>query len=304
MKSKDRIYFCQGCSAVLHHRVKYCPHCGDKQFYEDKCENCGTKITEDDEECPECYDPIYTDEEKTRYCPWCGTNLDIEERDLERRYCWGDDCGKEIGGLIRYSEDTGEPLTVEEILSKNDYVKEITDWLSGIYNEIYDWYFPSFTDRMLYIYDKTGKYTVNDFKAHFGNILDDIYIHTVPDFNYFFSDAHYVVLEDKEEHPPNNYRHCLCAIGIKPYETMTDYHRIFLGEWSHYNPKFRSFEHPDYIYKPSVSYIFISSVIPELTKIGSMYEKYFLIISPEILQSLDISKIWKNLKKKHQKKLK
>ena len=58
---KDRIYFCQGCSAVLAHRVKYCPHCGDMQIYEDECENCGTAITEDDEECPECYEPIYTE---------------------------------------------------------------------------------------------------------------------------------------------------------------------------------------------------------------------------------------------------
>jgi len=72
---------------------------------------------------------------------------------------------------------------------------------------------------------------------------------------------------------------------------------MFLGEWGHYRPKFESFEHPGYIYNPSVSYIFISSVIPELTKIGSMYDKYFLIITPEILKSIDISKIWRNLKK-------
>jgi len=296
--AKDRIYFCQGCSAVLTHRVKHCPHCGDMQIYEDECENCGTAITEDDEECPECYEPIYTDEEKERYCPWCGYNLDTDGRDLDLKYCNGVDCGKEIGGLIRYSEETGELLSVEEILSLNDYNKEMTDWLSSIYNNIPDYYggYPSF-DRMLYIYDKKGKYSVKDFKSHFGKILNDIYIHTVPDFYLLSSDENLEILQDKEQHPPKNYQHCLCAIGIEPSDEKTESHVEFMGEWGHYNPKFKSYYYPGRIYEPDVSYVFISSVIPELTKIGSMYDKYFLIISPEILNTIDISKIWHNLKK-------
>jgi RNA polymerase subunit RPABC4/transcription elongation factor Spt4 len=122
---KERIYFCQGCSAVLKRRVEYCPHCGDVQIYEDECENCGAAITENDEECPECYETIYTDEEKERYCPWCGYNLDTDGRDLGLKYCNGVDCGKELGGLIRYSENTGEPLSVEEILSKMIMLKKL-----------------------------------------------------------------------------------------------------------------------------------------------------------------------------------
>jgi len=294
---KERIYFCQGCSAVLTHRVNYCPHCGDKQFYTDKCEQCGTPISEYDEECPECYEPIYTDEEKTRYCPWCGNNLDIEERDLNKKYCWGIDCGKEIGGLIRYSEETGESLTVDEILSKNDYVKEITDWLSNIYNQIYSGYYPAF-DRMLYIYDKTGKYSVNDFKSHFGKVLNEIYIHTVPDFYHLSSDDNLFILEEKDKHPPKNYKHCLCVIGIEPAEVETVDHETFKGEWGHYNPKFDSYERPGHIYKPDVSYIFVSKVTPELAQIGSIYDKYFLIITPEILNSIDISTIWTKLMEK------
>jgi RNA polymerase subunit RPABC4/transcription elongation factor Spt4 len=304
--AKDRIYFCQGCSAVLLHRVNFCPHCGDKQFYEDECENCGAAIKEDDEECPECYESIYTDEEKTRYCPWCGNNLDIDERDLDRKYCNADDCGKEIGGLIRYSEETGEPLTVNEILSVNDYVKEITDWLSNIYNSVFSntYYYnlyPCF-DRMLYIYDKTGSYSVNDFKSHFGKVLNDIYIHTVPDFYHLSSDDNLYILEDKEQHPPKNYKHCICAIGIEPAEVETVDHEEFKGEWGHYHPKYESYEHPGYIYKLDVSYIFVSSVTPELSQIGSVYDKYFLIITPEILKSIDIEKIWQGLNKKNKER--
>jgi len=295
---KERIYFCQGCSAVLTHRVNYCPHCGNKQYYKDECENCGASISEDDEDCPECNFTIYTDEDKTRYCPYCGNNLDMEGRDFDLKYCWNDDCGKEIGGLIRYSEETGEPLTVEEILLKNDYVKEITDWLSNIYNQIYTGYYPVF-DRMLYIYDKTGKYSVNDFKSHFGKVLKDIYIHTVQDFNHLSSDDNLFILEEKDKHPPKNYQHCLCVIGIEPAEVETINHEIFKGEWGHYKHKFDSYERPEHIYKPDVSYIFVSSVIPDLSQIGSIYDKYFLIISPEILNSIDISKTWKTLMKKN-----
>jgi len=295
---KERIYFCQGCSAVLSHRVNYCPHCGDKQYYKDECEHCGTAISENDERCPECYEIIYTDEDNTRYCPYCGNNLDLEGRDLDLKYCWHDDCGKEIGGLIRYSEETGEPLTVEEILSKNDYVKEITDWLSNIYNSIYTGCYPAF-DRMLYIYDTTGSYSVKDFKSQFEKIFDDIFIHTVSDFYSLSSDDNLYILEEKEKHPPKYYQHCLCVIGIKPAEVETINHEEFKGEWGHYHPKFKSYERPGYIYKPDVSYIFVSKVIPELSQIGSMYDKYFLIITPQILQSIDISNIWQTLKKKN-----
>ena len=142
--SKSKKYFCQGCSAVLSHRVCYCPHCGRKQYYNDECGYCGAPISENDEECPECFSTIQTDENNPRSCPNCGKDLDMESRNLELRYCFGDDCYREIGGLIRYSEETGDPLTVEEILSKNDYEKEITDWLANIYNQFYTGYYPAF----------------------------------------------------------------------------------------------------------------------------------------------------------------
>jgi len=296
--SKSKKYFCQGCSAVLSHRVCYCPHCGRKQYYNDECGYCGAPISENDEECPECFSTIQTDENNPRSCPNCGKDLDMESRNLELRYCFGDDCYREIGGLIRYSEETGDPLTVEEILSKNDYEKEVTDWLANIYNQFYTGYYPAF-DRMLYIYDKTGKYTVDDFKSHFGKVLDEIYIHTVSDFYQLSSDDNLYILEEKDKHPPKNYKHCLCVVGIEPAVEETIDHETFKGKWGHYNPTFESYERDGHIYKPDVSYIFVSSVIPDLAQIGSIHDRYFLLISPEILNSIDISKIWKNLMKKN-----
>jgi len=135
------IYFCQGCSAVLYHRVKFCPHCGSQQFYDYTCDNGGIEVTEFDDECPECGFDVYSDEFRPRGCPWCGYDLDTGGRDLDRRYCNGVDCGKEIGGLIRYSDETGEELPVDEILARNDYRKELKDWLVSVYNNIYNTYY-------------------------------------------------------------------------------------------------------------------------------------------------------------------
>jgi len=66
------IYFCQGCSAVLSHRLNFCPHCGEKQFYNDECDYCGADISETDDYCPECGDHINRDEDNLRTCPECG----------------------------------------------------------------------------------------------------------------------------------------------------------------------------------------------------------------------------------------
>jgi len=156
------IYFCQGCSAVLYHHVKFCPHYGEKQYYEYTCDNCGTEVTEFDDDCPECGSSVYSDEFRPRSCSWCGNDLDIDGRNLDRRYCNGVDCGKEIGGLIRYSDETGEELSLDEILARNDYRKELKDWLISVYNNIHDTYDPCF-DRLLYIYDKNNIYMGKDF---------------------------------------------------------------------------------------------------------------------------------------------
>jgi hypothetical protein len=77
----------------LEHRVNHCPCYGPKQYYEDKCSYYG-------------YDYIDGDTG--------GGQLDL-------KYCGGVDCGKEIGGLIRYSKETGEPLSLNRILDKTDF---------------------------------------------------------------------------------------------------------------------------------------------------------------------------------------
>jgi hypothetical protein len=48
-----------------------------------------------------------------------------------------------------------------------------------------------------------------------------------------------------------------------------------------------------------VSFVFISRFLPEQTKIGSIYDKYILSVTPEKLKSLDIAKMWKSIVGQH-----
>jgi hypothetical protein len=41
-------------------------------------------------------------------------------------------------------------------------------------------------------------------------------------------------------------------------------------------------------YEPGVFFVFVSGFSSGLAKIGSIYNKYILIVTPEILESLDI----------------
>jgi len=291
--AKERIYFCQGCSAVLNHQVNYCPHCGQGQSYEDKCENCGTAITEDDEECPECYDPIYTDEEKTRYCPWCGYNLDMDGRNLDRKYCSGTDCGKEIGGLIRYSEETGEQLSVDEIIKINDYNKEMKDWVSGLFH--YD----NFYHRMLYIYDKTNKYKSKDFIKDYSSIFEGITTFGLNDFSLLEKEENYqrLMVENKLTAYSDKI-HCICVIDIGAYSEEIEAHIIieYCKDIYYYSSK--DYDYSDIVKNFDVAFVFVSNVLPEQAKLGSFTEKYFLLITPEKLKTIDIKKIWQDLKEK------
>jgi predicted RNA-binding Zn-ribbon protein involved in translation (DUF1610 family) len=296
------IYFCQSCSAVLKNRVKYCPHCGDKQFYEDKCPSCNADIDGNDEYCPECGDYIERDEDKTRYCPYCGYNLDTDGRDLDLKYCSGVDCGKEIGGLIRYSEQTGVRLGLDEMFEKNDYIREITDWLASVSNDVNHTYLSCF-DRMLYIYDKTQSYSSRRFVAEFSSVFEGIYIHKVDEFEMLTDERNLEILSTMEKHPFNNDKHCLCAIDIKEYSQETTEAHDFLEGCKDIYYCNLSDDLAKIIQKLDVSFIFISGFLPEQTKIGTIYDKYFLTITPEILKSVDISKIWKNLKREVKMKL-
>jgi RNA polymerase subunit RPABC4/transcription elongation factor Spt4 len=293
--SDKHIYFCQGCSAVLKKRVNYCPHCGDKQFYEDKCSSCNADINENDKYCPECGDYIERDEDKTRYCPYCGYNLDTNDRDLDLKYCSGVDCGKEIGGLIRYSEQTGGRLSLDEIFAKNDHEKEITDWLASVSNGVNDTCLSCF-DRMLYIYDKTQSYSSHRFISDFSSVFEGIYIHKVDDFEFLTDDKNLEILSAKEKHPSNNYKHCLCTIDIREYSQETEAHDFLEGCKDIYYFNLTD-DRAKIIRKLDVSFVFISGFLPEQTKLGTIYDKYFLTITPEILKSVEISKIWKKLKK-------
>jgi hypothetical protein len=220
----------------------------------------------------------------------------MDGRQLDLKYCSGVDCGKEIGGLIRYSEETGEPLPLNELLNKNNYEKEIADWLAGIYNAVYGGYIPCY-DRMLYVYDQSKTYTADNFATDFHDVLENIFIHRINDFIFLKEDENLDILSDKEKHPPKNYIHCLCIIDIWDYDDETDAHDILNERKGRYRPKIRSYYY-DREYELDVSFVFISRFLPEQAKIGSIYDKYILIITPEILKSLDIAKMWRNLKEK------
>ena len=285
------IYFCQGCSAVLSHRLNFCPHCGEKQFYNDECDYCGADISETDDYCPECGDHINRDEDNLRTCPECGYELDIDGRNLELKYCSGSDCGKEIGGLIRYSVETGEPLTVDEIFKINDYKKEITDWISGIF------YFNSFYQRMLYIYDETGKYTSNDFLNDFSASFEGINLFSINDFSLLANEDNYQKLMVENKYSSKRNKHCICVIDIGEYSDKVEAHDII--EYCKDIYGFGTeYDYSDIVKKFDVAFVFISNVLPEQTKIGSMYDKHFLIISPDILKTMDIGNIWKTFMEK------
>jgi RNA polymerase subunit RPABC4/transcription elongation factor Spt4 len=280
------IYFCQDCSAVLNHRVNYCPYCGRKQFYQDECEDCGAAITENDEYCPECDELIERDEDKTRYCPNCGYDLDTDGRDLNRKYCNGEDCGKEIGGLIRYSAKTGETLSVEDILKINDYKKEITDWISGIFG------YNSFYQRMLYIYDKSKKFKGKDFLTEYSDYLEGINIYHIEDFKLLADENNYKKLMVENPFSSRPHKHCICVIDIDKFNENVEAHAIieyckdFYGLGAEY-------DYSDVVRKFDVSFVFVSSFLPEETKICNYNDKYCLLVSPEILRTLEIDEIWK-----------
>jgi len=288
------IYFCQGCSAVLYHRVKYCPHCGEKQYYEYTCDNCNTEVTEFDDYCPECGDYVYSDEFKPRSCKNCGYDLDIDGRNLDRRYCNGSDCGKEIGGLIRYSEETGKELSLKKILDKNDYRKELKDWLKSIYNSIYDTGFSCF-NRLLYVYDKKGTFMAKDFIEYFRSMFEDQFMYELKIFDHLSYDENIDVLLDKEKHLPKKEQHCFCVMNTFPNSEKTDANTIIEEYVGDYTPGMVS-EYFDTIKKLNVTFVFVSSNLPEVSKIYDMYDKHILIVTPEKLNSINISKLWKQIK--------
>jgi hypothetical protein len=289
------IYFCQGCSAVFEYRVNHCPHCGTKQCYEDKCFYCGADYKKGDIECPDCGTVIKYDEDKIRYCLYCGYNLDLDGRKLDLKYCSGVDCGKEIGGLIRYSEETGGLLLLDEIFDKNNYEKEITDWLASIYNAVCDGYITCY-DRMLYIYDQSEAYTYNNFITDFHDILENIFIHHIGDFVRLKEDENLDILSDTAKRYPEN--HNLCVIDIWDYDDGTDAHDIINECKGKHKPNIKSYYY-EREYEFDVSFLFILRFLPEQTKIRTTYDKYISTVTPKVLKSLDIAKIWKSIARSH-----
>jgi RNA polymerase subunit RPABC4/transcription elongation factor Spt4 len=281
------IYFCQGCSAVLEHRINYCPFCGSKQIYDDVCPYCGAELKEDDDYCPECGDRINRDEDKTRHCPNCGIDLDMEGRNLDLKYCFDGDCSMEIGGLIRYSEGTGKELSFDEMLIKNNYGAALSDWLSYEYNALYNSYINCY-DRMLYIYDKKKQFLIDGFIKEIQDTIEGIYIHHIKDFDALASDETLSLLSDKEKHPPAKHEHCICLIEISKYEKMSKAHSVL----EKCIDRFIS----DLEYKPDVSFVFISQYLPEEAKVRSIYDKHILAVTPEILNPFSFKKVWESIR--------
>jgi len=285
------IYFCQGCSAVLHHRVNYCPYCGRKQYYDYRCSNCNTSVSEFDEDCPECNFSLYSEEDETRYCPHCGYDLDTDGRNLNLKYCSDVDCGKEIGGLIRYSEKTGKQLTIDGIMRINDYNKEMKDWISGLFH--YD----NFYKRMLYIYDRTNKYKSKNFITDYSSVFEGITMIGLNDFSLLEKEENYQkFMVEKNYSSYSEKKHSICVIDICAYSEKMEAHHILEYCKDIYYGGSKNYDYTDIVRKFDVSFVFTSSVLPEQAKIGYFVEKYFLIITPGKLKSVDIKKIWKEVK--------
>jgi hypothetical protein len=248
--------------------VKHCPYCGTEQCHEDKCSHCGSDYSKSD--------------------------TDGRWLDLKYFSCVG--CGKEIGGSIRYSEETGEPLPLNEMLNKNNYEKEITDWFVGIYNAAHGGYITCY-DRMLYKYDQLKTYTSDNFTVDFYDALKNIFVHRINDFVLLRDDENLYILSDKERHSPKNYNHYLCVIDIWNYDNETYAHDILNKCKGRYKSKIKSYYY-DRKYELDMSFVFISGLSPDQTKIGSIYDKCILIVTPVILGSVDIAKMWQNLKEK------
>jgi hypothetical protein len=66
---------------------------------------------------------------------------------------------------------------------------------------------------------------------------------------------------------------------------------------SRYRPKIKSYYY-DREYSLDVSFVFFSRFLPEQTKIGSIYDKHILTVTPEILESLDMVKMWRSIRGK------
>jgi hypothetical protein len=151
---------------------------------------------------------------------------------------------------------------------------------------------------LLFIYDKTNTYTGKDFIEDFGTFFDEQFIHHITDFDLLTDNMNLDILLDKEKHMPNKKQHCLCVIDARAFDEETDAHTIIQEYVGDYMPGDES-DNFDIVRKLNVSFIIISGNLPEETKIYSMYDKHILIITPEKLRSVNVSKLWKKIKEEN-----
>jgi hypothetical protein len=154
----------------------------------------------------------------------------------------------EIGGLIRYSEDTGNELSLSEMLVRNNYGNALSDWLTDEHNALYKSYISCY-HRMLYICDKPNQFSINGFIKEIQDTIEGIYIYHLKDFNELPSDEVLELLSNQEKHPPAKYKHCICLVEIGKYEKMCDAHSVIEGCLDKYISKIE--------YDLDVSFIFI-----------------------------------------------
>jgi hypothetical protein len=150
----------------------------------------------------------------------------------------------------------------------------------------------------LFIYDKTNKYSGKDFIEDFGTFFDKQFIHHITNFDLITDNVNLDILLNKEKHLPNKKQHCLCVIDTHAFDEETEAHTIIHEYVGDYMPGDES-NYFDIVRKLNVSFIFVSSKLPEDTKIYSMYDKHILIVTPEKLRSIDVGKLWKKIKEEH-----
>jgi len=97
--------FCRRCGGKLSKMTSFCPHCGEKQYWE--CPSCGERLDETDY-CGDCNKNI---QNRDRYCPNCGESQAIEGGTGDDfKWCWKYDCGFKFGKGKKYCENCGEAL--------------------------------------------------------------------------------------------------------------------------------------------------------------------------------------------------
>jgi hypothetical protein len=104
------------------------------------------------------------------------------------------------------------------------------------------------------------------------------------------------IISNKIKQLSQNDDHCLCVINICDYVDETEVCDILNECKGRHKPNIRSYYY-DRKYGLSISFVFFSSCSLEQAKTGNIHDRNILVVTPEILSSLDVAKKWRSIKK-------